>query len=215
MLINIDHGALPGGMAGIEATANINDWSFGVLGSVVYAGLTVGSAAATAILAHGPAVKPALAITLLLNAGCLAAFSLSATFAVLAFLRGLIGMFQVFCTIYMPVWADAFGKGEAQKSVWLTGGLLASPLGVVLGYGLTYVISKNTKTLGADGKPGGPHPAGEWEWSFRIQAACLIPVVISIMVIPSKYFNIEESSQFRTECVTRASNRVSANKRAK
>lgn len=93
VLINIDHGALPGGMAGIEATADINDWSFGVLGSVVYAGLTVGSAAATAILAHGPAVKPALAISLLLNAGCLAAFSLSATFAVLAFLRGLIGMF--------------------------------------------------------------------------------------------------------------------------
>ena len=168
VLINIDHGALPGGMAGIEASAKINDWSFGVLGSVVYAGLTVGSAAATAILAHGPAVKPALAISLLLNAGCLAAFSMSATFAVLAFLRGLIGMFQVFCTIYMPVWADAFGKGEAQKSVWLTGGLLASPLGVVFGYCLTYVISRDTKTLGPDGLPGGLHPAGEWEWSFRI-----------------------------------------------
>ena len=141
VLINIDHGALPGGKDGIEASTSINDWSFGVLGSVVYAGLTVGSLAATSILAHGPAVKPALAITLILNAGCLAAFSLSTTFAVLAFLRGLIGLFQVFCTIYMPVWADAFGKGETQKSIWVTGGLLASPLGVVFGYCLTYSIS--------------------------------------------------------------------------
>ena len=107
----------------------------------------------------------------------------------------------------MPVWADAFGKGESQKSIWLTGGLLASPFGVVLGYCLTYVISQNTKTDKA--------PAGEWQWSFRIQAACLVPAVISILVTPSKYFNIEQSSQFRAECVARAANRVAANKRAK
>jgi len=50
ILINIDHGSLPGGAEGIKYKANMNNWSFGVLGSVVYLGLTLGSAVASASL---------------------------------------------------------------------------------------------------------------------------------------------------------------------
>lgn len=51
----------------------------------------------------------------------------------------------------MPVWADAYGN-EKQKSAWLTILLLASPVGVVLGYTLTYYMIENLS----------------WEWSFYI-----------------------------------------------
>jgi hypothetical protein len=52
------------------------------------------------------------------------------------FVRCLTGIFQVFITIFTPVWADAFGS-EKQKSLWITVLLLCSPLGVFFGFSLT------------------------------------------------------------------------------
>lgn len=51
----------------------------------------------------------------------------------------------------MPVWADAMGT-EHQKSIWMTILLLASPLGVVLGYTLTYYMDIHLS----------------WEYSFYV-----------------------------------------------
>lgn len=51
--------------------------------------------------------------------------------------RFFTGFFQVFVTIYFPVWSDTFAVTERQKTVWLTILLMASPLGVLAGYLLT------------------------------------------------------------------------------
>ena len=53
------------------------------------------------------------------------------------------GLFQVFFCIYFPVWADVYGNDE-QKSKWLTYLLIASPLGVVMGYGMVSVFAENS-----------------------------------------------------------------------
>jgi len=87
----------------------------------------------------------------------------------------------------MPVWADAYGT-EKQKSIWLTVLLLASPLGVVLGYTLTYYMEKYLS----------------WEWSFYIQAIALLPCAACILVTPSRYINIEYTIKFKAECVSKA-----------
>lgn len=108
IFINIDHGSLPGCSVQIKEDLNMNDFEFGVLGSVVYGGLTLGSAVATGVFAKSNYVKPALALTLLGNAICIFVFTLTSSFYFDAFLRFCIGFFQVFCCIYMPVWADAF-----------------------------------------------------------------------------------------------------------
>lgn len=80
VLVNVDHGSLIGGMKGIQETSQINNWSFGVLGSVVYIGLTIGSAAATGVYAHGDLIKTALSVSLLLNAVTLILFSSISSF---------------------------------------------------------------------------------------------------------------------------------------
>ena len=93
VLINIDHGSLPGGAEGIKYKANMNNWSFGVLGSVVYLGLTLGSAVASASLSQGSLIKPILATTLFLNSACLYGFTTTSDFYTMVLIRGLVGFF--------------------------------------------------------------------------------------------------------------------------
>lgn len=173
IMINVDHGTLPGSTHDIEKKLNINDFGFGVLGSVVYGGLTFGSAIATMVFIRGEWIKPALTLSLLMNSVSLYAFTISTNFLISSVLRAMIGFFQVFVCIFYPVWADAFGN-EKQKSIWLTILLLASPLGVVLGYTLTFYMQKYLT----------------WEWSFYIQAIAILPCVGCFMITPSKYINI-------------------------
>ena len=47
----------------------------------------------------------------------------------------LSGCFQVFVTIYYPVWIDAFAETEEQRGLWMTLILLAANLAYVVGYG--------------------------------------------------------------------------------
>lgn len=84
-------------------------------------------------------IKPALAFSLLMNAISLVMFTLSTSFYLDAILRLFIGVFQVFATIYMPVWADIFAK-ESRKSAWLTFLILAAPLGLVIGFAMTSAL---------------------------------------------------------------------------
>lgn len=142
---------------------------------MVYAGLTLGASVATMIFMNGIWIKPALSASLFFNAFCLWLFTLSKNFMLSAILRGFIGFFQVFASIYYAVWADAFGT-EKQKSIWLTFLLLASPLGVVLGYTLTFYMQKYLN---------------DWRWSFYIQAIAILPCSACFLITPSKYINIE------------------------
>ena len=115
---------------------DINKAEFGILGSIVYAGLTVGASIATVVFEKKYLIKPALFLSLLLNAGAVFLFGISRNFLHDAGLRFMIGFFQVFSCIYMPVWTDSFAN-EKQKAVWLTFLILASPLGVIIGYLMT------------------------------------------------------------------------------
>ena len=92
-MINVDHGTLPGSTKQIKEKLNINDFGFGILGSVVYGGLTVGSAFATMIFSTGTYIKPALSCTLFMNALCLYAFTVSNSFIISSMIRSLIGFF--------------------------------------------------------------------------------------------------------------------------
>lgn len=59
--------------------------------------------------------------------------------------------------------------------------MLAAPLGIVLGYTLTYHMNQYHS----------------WEWSFCIQAIALVPCIICMAFIPSKYYNVEETIEFK------------------
>ena len=186
VLINVDHGALPGCFDQVKEKFSINNFQFGILGSVVFGGLTIGSAVAAGAYSKGEWIKPTLIITLTMNALVLYLFTATTNFTLTIMFRALIGFFQVFVCIYQPVWADTYGS-EKQKSIWLTVLLLAPPLGVVLGYTMTYWIKLYHS----------------WEWSFCIQALCLLPCVACLVTTPSRYLNIQKTITFRLECQKR------------
>ena len=143
-------GILPAGSTKIKEELGIENISFGFLGSIVYMGQMIGSILATEILEKfNP--KLILGTCLFLNIGTLILFTKSQDYIVLIICRLCTGLFQVFFCIYFPVWADVFGN-ETQKSSWLTYLLIASPLGVVMGYGMCAMFLNN---IG-------------WRWAFYV-----------------------------------------------
>lgn len=182
-MINVDHGSLPGCFNAIKEKLDVGNFGFGILGSIVFVGLIFGSIAASGLFSKGNWIKPTLIMALALNAVSLYVFTLSNSFYLMIIVRGAIGFFQVFVCIYMPVWVDTYGS-ESQKTIWLTVNMLASPLGVVLGYTLTYYMNLYHS----------------WEWSFNIQAVAMLPCIACVVVTPSHYLNIEKTIEFRNKC---------------
>lgn len=84
---------------------------FGWLGSTVFAGLTCGSLFATCLYQKCKS-KYVLLGVLVANASALALFTVSKAYNLLFLSRFLTGFFQVFISIYYPVWADRYGKDD-------------------------------------------------------------------------------------------------------
>jgi predicted MFS family arabinose efflux permease len=95
--------------------------------------------------------KFVLSACLFLNIFTLILFTLTDSYIVLIVCRGCTGLFQVFFCIYFPVWADVFGN-EKERSQWLTYLLIASPLGVLMGYGMAAMFLDNVG----------------WRWAFYV-----------------------------------------------
>lgn len=93
VFINVDHGSLPGCSNQIKEDLGIEDLGFGTLGSVVYGGLTLGSAVATWVYQHDKWIKVTLGATLLMNSLCIWLFTVTNSFVFDTYLRFMIGFF--------------------------------------------------------------------------------------------------------------------------
>jgi len=119
MLCNLDHGSLPGCSQEVKEKMKSGNLGFGMLGTFVYLGLTIGSLVGAKVYQRSTHIKPILLTSMICNSILLVAFAVSRDFYLALFLRLLTGFFQVFVCIYTPVWADAFGS-EREKSIWIT-----------------------------------------------------------------------------------------------
>ena len=100
-------------------------------------------------------------------------FIITKNFPILLVARILSGSFQVFVTIYWPVWVDAFSASETQKGVWMTLVLLASVFAYVVGYGLVLVADA----------------IGSWKIAFYFMIVLVVPFLIWIAAIPINYLD--------------------------
>lgn len=71
----------------------MNDFQFGMLGSVVYGGLTLGAGIAAGVYSNPKNAKPALVLTLVLNSAAIVGFAFAKSFYIDVFLRFMIGFF--------------------------------------------------------------------------------------------------------------------------
>jgi predicted MFS family arabinose efflux permease len=142
ILINVDHGALPSAAVSIKDEFDMPNAKFGALGSMVYMGLVAGSLCGAVVLGTFK-FKMVLVISFLGNGAGLLLFILNNNFYWMSFARLVSGFFQIFLTIYIPLYCDCFGT-PTTKPIMLSFILLAGPLGLVIGYGCTgYLISFN------------------------------------------------------------------------
>lgn len=75
---------------------------------MVYGGLTLGAAFATGLFQKSQFIKPTLFGSLFFNSVSLVIFSLVTNLYLCILVRFMIGFWQVFVCIYMPVWVDMF-----------------------------------------------------------------------------------------------------------
>lgn len=152
----------------------INKLQYGVLGSFVFGGLTLGSIISTGLYSKAEWIKRVLIGSLVCTALSLLLFTVSSSFTFLLFIRGCTGFFQIFLVVYMPVWTDTFCD-EKFKSIALTVCMLCSPLGIVGGYLLTYYMVLYYT----------------WEYSFYVQSIAIIPCFVVLILTPDKYINVQ------------------------
>lgn len=180
ILINVDHGALPAALVALKHDVGLVDVELGSLGSLVFVGLLFGSLCATFVL-NRLAYKVVLGASFFGNGASLLLFSMTRSFPVMCGARFLSGFFQIFLTIYIPLYVDTFGT-KTTKPIMLSLILLAPPIGVVIGYGITGICI----AAGAD-----------WRASFIIQGATMAFCFFVILLIPNKLINIDEVNQMK------------------
>jgi len=110
VLINVDHGTLPGCAIPFSACLNIDQAQFGSIGSIVYVGISLGATVALIVFQKAKFIKAALVLSLGCNTGLIFLFGRSTNFVYDATIRFFVGFCQVFCCIFMPVWTDAFAN---------------------------------------------------------------------------------------------------------
>ena len=172
LVVNIDHGVLPGGVNVMTDALDLKETQYGYLESSVFLGNIVGSIVAS-FLFREVSTKYVLISVLILNALMQSVFIYTTNFYVLLIARILSGSFQVFVTIYWPVWVDAFSATETQKGVWMTLVLLASVFAYVVGYGLVLVADA----------------ISSWKIAFYVMIIIVIPFVLWIGCIPIHYLD--------------------------
>jgi len=107
ILINIDHGAVPAALSDISQDLNIVDTGMGLLGSLVFFGLVVGSVTASVVLGRFQ-YKNILITSLLANAISLWLFTAKSSYYYMCLARFITGYSQIFLTIYIPLYIDAY-----------------------------------------------------------------------------------------------------------
>ena len=116
--------------------------------------------------------KYVLSTCLFLNIWTLFLFTLTKKYFLLIICRILTGVFQVCMCIFFPVWADIYGS-KMRSSKWLGYLLIASPCGVVVGYGICAIM---LETIG-------------WRYAFYFQICLMIPCLIGMIITPSRYMD--------------------------
>jgi len=165
ILINIDHGAISACYDEIEDKLDMNEFQYGVLASFVFAGLTLGSFVCSVLYTRGDVIKKTLVISYGFLIISLLLFTVSNSFTFSLFLRMVTGFFQIFIITYQPVWSDTY-CAEKLKSCALTMNMFSSPLGIAIGYVMTYFLKDLLS----------------WEWSFFIQAIAIVPCFFTIVL---------------------------------
>ena len=107
--VNLDHGAMPAALIDISNDVQFTDQQMGTLGSLVFFGLFIGTLNAS-FLMYRLKHKSIIILTLVLNGISLYMFTVQNNYYCMCISRFIAGFSQIFITIYVPLYVDAFAS---------------------------------------------------------------------------------------------------------
>ena len=181
---SFDGGIIPQATTTLTKDWATDDLTVGYFGASDYIGRVVGSLLLAYMINQYERKK--LLIFSLFFKGILMTISIFCrNFVVNIVARGLSGMSQVFYTSYFPVWGDQFAETE-MKSLWVMLVQVGNPLGIILGYGLSTLLS--VFGFGYDEKNDTLN-FGEWRIAFGIEGVVLVLFGILCVNFENVYFD--------------------------
>ena len=184
VFMNFFHGTVPAATEQLRNYLNLDDSDLGFFGSLVFIGVIFGSLVSLTII-NTFNRKYILMACLILCGLTLFVFTLTTNYVLLCIDRAIIGIFQAFISIYLPLWCDQFGV-EARKTIMMALIQVAPPLGVLIGYVVTALLNMYLTYLPYFGDIDENE---RWIYSFYLQSFSIWGLGICLIFFPDKYFN--------------------------
>jgi MFS family permease len=169
-LLMVNVGIMSAATRKIKESLEIDNQTYGMFGSLNSTGRIIGTFLFM-FLVNKWNRKFLIIIPLYFNALSVICFTLTNYIILLNIARTINGLCQVFGFVYFPIWIDQFGI-QKRKTFMLTLIQLASPLGMVTGYGINTI-------LGSD----------KWRYGFWLEGICEVVFITLLLFIPMKYFS--------------------------
>ena len=170
IFISMDHGSIPASTNELRLITTM-DQTIGLFGSLVYVGNIFGSIIVFMYI-NKYNRKNLLLISLIFNSICLYTFVYFENIPFLFFNRIVVGIFQSYITIYLPVWCNQYGERD-NKNMMIALVQFVSPIGIFFGY-LIAAISINND-IG-------------WKCAFIVQGTLILLLLIVFYIVPNKFF---------------------------
>ena len=172
IFIQMDHGSIPASTWNLYKIFNSNQ-EIGLFGSFVFIGNLVG-ALIYFYLINIYQRKKLLINSMFLISICLITFILTTNTLFLLLNRGILGIFQSYFVIYLPLWCNQYGITN-QRSIMLSLGQLTTPLGVFVGYLIASECISINENIG-------------WKFSFVIQSVIIIIMIFLLFRVSESLF---------------------------
>ena len=184
VFMNFFHGTVPAATEQLRNYLHLDDSDLGFFGSLVFIGVIFGSLVSMSII-NTLNRKYILIVCLILCGLSLFIFTVTTNYTILCIDRIIIGIFQAFISIYLPLWCDQFGV-ESRKTIMLALIQVAPPLGVLIGYVVTALLNMYLTYLPSFGNIDENE---RWIYSFYLQSFFIWGFAICLFFFPDKYFN--------------------------
>ena len=178
IFIQMDHGSIPASTWNLYKIFKSNK-EIGLFGSFVFIGNLIG-ALIYFYLINIYQRKKLLIYSMFFISICLITFILTTNTFFLLLNRGILGIFQAYFVIYLPLWCNQYGITN-QRSIMLSIGQLTTPLGVFVGY----VIASECISINED--------IG-WKFSFVIQSIIIILMIFLLYRVSENLFESKYES---------------------
>ena len=171
IFINLDRGAIPAGTTEIKNKNKISNAELGMIGSLLYLGLILGSISGGYFFSKY-ASKWLVISSLFILSFFLYSFTLLESSKGMYLCRIICGFCEVFCFIYLPIWVDQYGV-KGSKVIWITFLQLGVPVGTILGYLIEALSIKYYNS---------------WEGGFFFQILFICVLSGILFLTPDKFF---------------------------